>query len=54
MMGLSEMELLNGQSRSLKDERRDLKRLIDETYNSRVLERGFAKTTSPGRLQTTA
>jgi len=33
MTGLSEMELFNGQSRSLKNKRRDLKRLIDETYN---------------------
>jgi len=34
MIGLSEMELFNDQSRSLKDKRRGLKRLIDKMHNS--------------------
>ena len=47
MIGLLEVELFNNGSRSLKDKRRDLNRLIDKlhnTYNAAVAEVDFQNT----------
>jgi uncharacterized protein YlxP (DUF503 family) len=47
------MELFNGQSRSLKNKRRDLKRLIDEMHNSfnvAAAEMDGRNTYQPARL----